>query len=59
MSKVTVPDEQERQILRENGLDPDGYGVTYRDDTTIRLLCYKTRDVIKIEQGDRLWPLLT
>lgn len=55
MPKVTVPTEREKQILRENLLDPEEYGVTYSDDTKIRLLCYKTRDTIEINKGDRPW----
>ncbi|MGM9626970.1 MAG: hypothetical protein ACI3V4_02600 [Faecousia sp.] len=55
MPKVTVPDEQEQRILRENKLDPDHYGVTYRDDKTICLLCYDTRDEVTIRKGDRPW----
>lgn len=55
MPYVTVPSEQEKQILRENGLNPKDYGVTFRDADTIRLLCYATRDNITINRGDRKW----
>lgn len=55
MPKVTVPDEKEQKILRENGLDPDKYGVTYSDSSIIRLLCYDTRDYVEILKGDRPW----
>lgn len=55
MPKVTVPDEQEQRILRENKLDPDHYGVTYRDEKMICLLCYDTRDEVTIRKGDRPW----
>lgn len=50
-----MPDEQEKRILRENGLDPDRYGVVYRDDATIHLLNYDTRDDVVIRKGDRTW----
>ena len=55
MARVNVPDEQEKRILRENGLDPDRYGVVYRDDATIHLLNYDTRDDVVIRKGDRPW----
>lgn len=55
MARVNVPDEQEKRILRENGLDPDRYGVVYRDDATIHLLNYDTRDDVVIRKGDRTW----
>lgn len=55
MPYVTAPNQQEVQILRENGLDPDNYGVTYRSADAIQLLCYVTRDQITIYRGDRKW----
>lgn len=55
MGKARVPDEQERKILRENGMDPDNYCVTFRDETTIVLRNYKTRDDVTIHKGDREW----
>lgn len=53
--KVTVPNEQEQRILRENKLEPNHYGVTFRDGNTIRLLCFETRDEVVIRKGDRQW----
>lgn len=53
--KGKVPDGLEARILRENGMDPDSYGVTYSDENVIRLYCYKTRDDITIRKGDRAW----
>lgn len=55
MPYVTTPTDQEAKILKENGLDPERFGVTYRDNDTIRLLCYATRDNITINRGDRKW----
>jgi len=55
MGRITVPTEREERILRENHLDPREYGVTYRDEKTIRLICYRTRDSIVIQKGDRKW----
>lgn len=55
MPKITVPNEQEQRILRENLLDPGEYGVIHSDETTIRLLCYITRDIIEIRKGNRPW----
>lgn len=53
--KVRVPEPEEEHILRENGLDPDEYGVIHSTDLEIRLLCYSTRCYIVIEAGDRPW----
>ena len=55
MPYVTVPTDKEKQILRENGMNPNDYGVTYRDADIFRLLCYATRDIITIDRGDRKW----
>lgn len=55
MPYVTVPNEREEQILRENGLDPKNFGVTFRSADCIRLLCYTTRDIITVWRGDRKW----
>ena len=53
--KGKVPDAQVARILRENGMNPDAYGITYQDDTVIRMYCYVTRDEIVIRKGDRPW----
>ena len=55
MGKARVPDEQERRIMQENGMDPEKYCVTFRDETTIVLRNYKTRDDVTIHKGDRKW----
>ena len=55
MDKYRMPDKEEEEILRRNGIDPEGVAVTYRDAKTIRLLRYKTRDEITIKQGDKKW----
>lgn len=56
MASARVPDEDEIQIMKENGIsDSKSYGVMYRDADTIRLLCHITRDVIAIYRGDRKW----
>lgn len=55
MPYVTVPDQQEAQILRENGMNPDNYGITFRAADVIQVLCYATRDQITIYRGDRKW----
>lgn len=55
VSKVDIPNEREERILRGNGMDPREYGVLYREDTVIHLLCYKTRDTVVIRKGDRPW----
>lgn len=55
MAKPRMPDEEEVRIIRENGLDPARYGVTWSTEDSIHLLCYKTRDEIHIHKGDRPW----
>ncbi len=53
--KVRAPEPEEERILRENGLDPNEYAVTYRTEDAIYLLCYRTRDALTIRKGDRSW----
>ena len=55
MNKYRMPNKEEEEIIRCNGIDPEGVAVTYRDAKTIRLLQYKTRDEITIKQGDKKW----
>ena len=56
MANTRVPNEFEKQIMRENGIsDTKSYGVMYQDADCIRLLCHATRDVITIHKGDRKW----
>lgn len=55
MGKARAPDEQEQKIMQENGLDPDRFSVTFRDESTIVLLNHKTRDNLTIHKGDRPW----
>lgn len=55
LPNVRVPTETEKQIIQENGMDPSNYGVCYRDETCIKILCYVTRDIITIDKGDRKW----
>ena len=57
MPNIRVPDEREKKIIRENGMDPKRYGVRAgtQDENVIRLLCYKTRDDVTIRKGDRPW----
>lgn len=55
MPSVRTPNEFEEQIIRENGMDPNNYGICCRDADSIRLLCYATRDTVTIFRGDRKW----
>lgn len=55
MADYRMPDDEEIEILRRNGVDHEGVAVTYRDENTIRLLRYKTRDQITIKMGDKKW----
>ena len=56
MSKFSVPDEREAEIISRNGMDPKEYAVILREENYIQLLCYKTRDTIDIRKGDKQWP---
>lgn len=53
--RVRDADPEEKKILRENGLDPNEYGVIHFTESELRLLCYSTRCYIVIEAGDRPW----
>ena len=55
MSDYRMPDDEEIEILRRNGVDHEDVAVTYRDAKTISLLQYNTRDEITIKQGDKKW----
>ena len=55
MDKFRMPTQEEIEIMRRNGVDPDGVAVTYRDANTIHLLRHKTRDEITIKRGDKKW----
>ena len=55
MTKYRMPTAEEKEILRRNGIDPDGVAVTYRDADTIHLVRHKTRDEITIRQGGKPW----
>lgn len=47
--------DEEKEILRRNGIDTNSVSVTFRKDDTIHLINHKTRDDIIIYQGDRKW----
>ena len=53
--KFRVPTEKEEEIMRRNGVDPDGTAVIYRDDDTIHIRRHKTGDEITIKKGLRAW----
>lgn len=52
---ISALDETEKQILRENHLDPKEYGVIRRTADSLKLLCFDTRDIVTINKGDRKW----
>ncbi len=42
--------------MKNANADPQKFNaVTYRTDTEIYLLCWKTRDQVVIRKGDRAW----
>lgn len=53
--KYKTPTEREKEIIRRNGIDPEGVAVIHSDDDTIHLLRYTTRDEITINRGDKPW----
>ena len=53
--KNRILDEQEKEILRRNGIDTDGVSVIYRDEKEIVILRHKTRDTISVRMGDKKW----
>lgn len=54
-SKFRVPTAEEKEILRRNGIDPEGVAVVLRDEDSIRLIRHKTRDYITIHNGGKKW----
>lgn len=51
-----IPTNREKQIMEQNGLDPEEYAVVQGGEDWLHLLCYRTRDTIRIYQGDKKWP---
>ena len=55
MADYRMPTDKEIEIMCRNGVEPKGVAVTYRDDRTLQLLRFKTRDQITIRMGDKKW----
>lgn len=60
MPKFETPDERTRKLMMQNGIDPgpdnnNNFCVVFRDESTIVLRNFKTRDDITIHKGDRKW----
>lgn len=55
MGKHRMPTKEEAEILRRNGIDPEGIVIIFRDEKTISLIRHKTRDEITLKQGDKKW----
>lgn len=53
--KYRLPNEKEREILRRNGVDPEGVAVIFRDEKEIVILRHKTRDTISVRMGEKPW----
>lgn len=51
-----IPTDRERRILDGNGMNPEEYAVVQGGEDWLHLLCYRTRDTIRIYQGDKRWP---
>jgi hypothetical protein len=48
---MTNPNSQECAILKELGMGQKDYGVMYRDEYSLRLLCFATRDYVWIKRN--------
>ena len=46
---------KDREILRRNGVDPEGVAVIFRDEKEIVILRHKTRDTISVKMGEKPW----
>lgn len=55
MAKPRDLEDQEIEILRRNGINPESKSVVFRSEDTLHLIDHKTRDDITIHQGDRKW----
>lgn len=55
MSKYRVPTPEEEEIIRRNGIDPEGKLIAHRSEDCISLVCHKTRDTILICRGEKKW----
>lgn len=51
-----IPTSREKLIMERNGLDPGEYAVVQGGEDWLHLLCYRTRDTIRLYQGDKKWP---
>ena len=54
-AKFRVPTQEECEILRRNGIDPEGLAVRCRSESAIHLVRLNTRDEISLRQGDKPW----
>lgn len=49
------PDDTEKQIMQENGVNPEYFDVTFRAADIIQLRFCDTRIYVEIWKGDRKW----
>ena len=54
-TKFRVPTPEEIEIIRRNGIDPEGLAVRCRSEHAIHLVRLNTRDEISLHQGDKPW----
>ena len=50
-----TPTQKEMEILKRNGINPEGLAVKRSDKDTIHVLRHNTRDEIIIHRGDKQW----
>ena len=51
-----VPTEREAEIMARNMLSADEFAVCRAGDDYLHLLCYRTRDELILNRGDKKWP---
>lgn len=52
--KFTVPNREQSELLREMGIDPDGYGIMTDDEDSMSARHLKTRHDILISKNRRV-----
>lgn len=54
MSDFSVPNEEQRKLMQDCGIDPSGYAVTTDNERTLSALHLKTRNEIMIIKNERM-----
>ena len=54
MSDFRVPNEEQRKLMEDCGIEPKGYAVMTDNDRTLSVIHLKTRNEIMILKNERL-----